>query len=514
MPNHPSEPDSPENGSSESWLRRQWERLRRGQWRDVIVVRVEQGASNVAAGKYILQINVGGRNLAVPVIWIALAMLIVVVVLLYPAVKPIFWPSKMQEGTLRVAIADFGEVGRNGRVHRSDRGSLLSAWLYQELQRTIDAEPDNIYLQGINIWHNTRLDTPRDIRLGALQDEVAASRLAQRIAAQLVIYGNVKTTPDGDELDIKFYIAPSLPDESNLLLGPHALGRPLPLPAGTGSDVAASVVVVERLQTRSQALVSLVTGLTQQILGRTQEALATFRQAETALAQWPDDAGKDILYFLIGREELFLDQIDQAQQAFLAAVTISPDYARGQAALGSAYFIQAQSQPPEERMQPGGTLDKAVERQQLAVQLAVQQQDLLVEALSRVALAKTYRLRGESAYLLDHDEEALRYYALVDEETAPARPALAAMHQYRLLAQAYETQGAALLQKADILRRQGNREAAMATLEQARTAYLQCIAQGDSDQLDQLLDDVIVGRHCRPNLETVEQVKQRIKEQG
>ncbi len=145
MSDHPSEPGSPEDNSSESWLRRQWERLRRGRWRDVIVVRVEPGASNVAAGKYILQINIGGRNLAVPVIWIALAMLIVVVVLLYPAVKPIFWPSKMQEGTLRVAIADFGEVGRNGRVHRSERGSLLSAWLYQELQRTIDAEPDNIY---------------------------------------------------------------------------------------------------------------------------------------------------------------------------------------------------------------------------------------------------------------------------------------------------------------------------------------------------------------------------------
>src|SRR5690606_26881947 len=136
-----------------------------------IVVRVDEGARNVAVGKYILQVNVAGHNLALPVIWIALSMAVVVAVLLYPVVKPIFWPFKMQSGTLRVAIADFGEVGRGGRVRRSERGSLLSSWLYEELRRTIDAEPGNTFLQGINIWHNTRLDTPRDIRLPVLQDE-------------------------------------------------------------------------------------------------------------------------------------------------------------------------------------------------------------------------------------------------------------------------------------------------------------------------------------------------------
>lgn len=509
MPNRP-----PDERSSVSWLRRQWERLRHGQWRDVIIVRVEEGARNVAAGKYILQINVAGHNLALPVIWIALSMVVVVALLLYPVVKPIFWPFKMQGGALRVAIADFGEVGSNGRVRRSDRGSLLSSWLYAELQRTIDAEPDNTFLQGINIWHNTRRDTGRDIRLPVLQDEEAAAELAERINAQMVIYGNVTSGAERETLDLKFYVASTLPDESTLLLGPHVLGRPLDLPAGTGSDLAANLVVVERLQARSRALASLVTGLTQQILGRSEVALATFRSAETALSQWPDEAGKHILYFLIGREELFLRHLDQAEQAFLRAVEIAPDYARGQAALGSTYFILAQPLTPQEQLAPDGYLAMAIQRQQRAVELAVEQDNGLVEALARVALAKSHRLHGEAAYRLDLFDEARRSYALVEQEVAQAQPVLAEMRQYRLLAQAYETQGAAFLQEADLLRLAGRPQEAIETLDLARTAYLQCIAQGEADDLDELLDTVIVEQHCRPNLETVDRVQARLKEQG
>ena len=504
----------PEDRSSANWLQRQWDLIRHGHWRDVIIVKVEQGASNVAVGKYILQVNVGGRNLAVPVIWIALSMVIVVAVLLYPIVKPLFWPAKMQGGALNVAIVDFGETRADGRVRRSERGSLLSTWLYEELQRTIDAEPDNTFLQGIDIWHNSRLGTPRDIRLGALQDEAAAAKLAGRIGAQMVIYGTVASTPEGEHLDIRFFVAAALPDETNLLLGPHVLGRPLDLPMGVGQDVAANLVVIERLQVRTRALTSLVTGLTQQLLGRSEAALATFRQAEAALDKWPDDAGKDILYFLIGREELFLGHIDRAEEAFLEAVNRNPDYARGQTALGSVYFVQAQGMSPQARVEPPHPLEQAQERQQLAVRLAGEQENPLVEALSRVALAKTYRLEGETAYLMDQFDTARQYYKLVSDEAQRAMPTLTTMRQYRLLAQAYETQGAALLQDADILRLAGDPEGAKATLNLARAAYLQCIAQGEADDLDQLLDETIVDKFCRPNLETVDRLMARLENPG
>jgi tetratricopeptide (TPR) repeat protein len=357
------------------------------------------------------------------------------------------------------------------------------------------------------------LGTPRDIRLPVLADEQAAARLAQRIAAQMVIYGAVRMTDEGEQLDLRFFVAPTLPDETNLLLGAHVLGRPLGLPDGTGDDVAANVVVAERLRTRSQALALLVTGLTQQILGRTAEALATFRQAETALTQWPDEAGKEVLYFLIGREELFLGHVDQAEQALLRAVTINPEYARGQAALGSVYFVLAQKLPAADRGRPPGYLEQAAQRQQLAVELAQRQAEPLVEALAHVALAKTHRLQAETAYLLDQFDEARRAFTRVDEELAQAIPTLETMRQHRLLAQAYETQGAARLQMADLARRTGDRQQAKTALDQARTAYLACIAQGQEDDLDQLLDDLIIAQHCRPNLAIVAQVEEQLEEQ-
>jgi tetratricopeptide (TPR) repeat protein len=505
---------SPDEDSSESWLRQQWNNLRHGRWRDVILVRVEEGASNVAVGKYILQVNVGGRNLALPLIWIALAMVVVVTVLLYPIVKPLVNPAKMQGGALRVAIADFGEANAQGAVRASAQGSLLSAWVYDELQRTIDAEPDNSFLRGINVWHNTRLDTPRDIRLRVVQDEKAAAKLAHRIAAQMVIYGNVVATPDGEALDLQFYVAPTLPDESNLLFGQHVLGRPLALPLGTGDDPTANLVVIEGLQARTRALAAIMAGLTQQALGRTEQALATFRQAEQALAHVPDEAGKDILYFLIGREEFFLDHVDEAEAAFQHAVAITDTYARGQAALGSVYYARAQALSPEERLAPPHYLDMAAARQQLAVELARTQENALVEAIARVALAKTYRLQGETAYQQRDFDTARGYFAQVAEEATQAQPVLEDMRQFRILAQAYETQGAAFLQEADILRRAGATDAARATLEQARGAYEQCIVQGQIDQIDQLLDEQIVDEFCRRHLETVDQLEQRLEAQG
>ena len=109
----PQQPNEPNN---QSWLRRQWANLRGGRWRDVSIANVEEGAENVAVGKNIFQINVGGRNITPYLLVIMLAALVLVGIFVYPSVEPLWNPSKMG-GDTNIAVADFGlDATENGAI--------------------------------------------------------------------------------------------------------------------------------------------------------------------------------------------------------------------------------------------------------------------------------------------------------------------------------------------------------------------------------------------------------------
>ena len=81
-------------------------------------------------------------------------------------------------------------------------------------------------------------------------------------------------------------------------------------------------------------------------------------------------------------------------------------------------------------------------------------------------------------------------------EIEQAAPLLADTRQYRLLAQAYEAQGAAYLQQGVILGDEGNPEEGRARLELAKMAYQSCIEQGDKGFFDEILQEKVIEQGC------------------
>jgi tetratricopeptide (TPR) repeat protein len=263
------------------------------------------------------------------------------------------------------------------------------------------------------------------------------------------------------------------------------------------SDPVTNVAVGERLKARSDALFWLTIGLTHQLLGRSEDALQTFLRAEQELVDWRDSDGKEILYFFTGREQFFLSQIDEAEESFRRALRIDPNYGRAQLALGSIYQQRAEDVAPQERLEEPRYVELAVDHHRKGLDLALATEDPLLEAVARVALAKSYRLLGETYDFLDDLEEAHRLYDLVIAEVDKATMLLGDTVQYRILAQAFETQGAAYLQQGLALSSQQQTEESRVSLEMARTAYQHCIDQGGKAPFDEILQESVIGQNCR-----------------
>ena len=496
-------PDEPQPQNDPNWIGRQWQRVRNIRRRDVVIAQVGQGARNIVIGTRNIQINVADRNLTLPVLLVPVLLTVIIGYLVYPKLEPLWNPAKMT-GQFRIAVAQFGEIGADGHVRSTQNGEVLSRWLFDGLIAEYVKNADVELADAIEIWHDSRTDTPQNVKFGVLPGDTvearqaAAARLASRIDAHMVIYGNLITDPAGAGLDLEFYLSPLVNDETGAIVGAHRLGKllPLPLPFDTGSPEA-NVAVGEKLKVRADALFWLTIGLTQQLLGRSEKALETFQRGEQELVDWPESDGKEILYFFIGREQLFLDRVDEAEASFRVAVGIEPEYARAQVALGSVYQRRAQDVAPEKRLEEPRALEQAIEHQRKGLDLALASGDPLLEAVARIALAKSYRLLGETYDFLDNLEEASREYDLVIGEIDQATALLASMRQYRLLAQAYEAQGAAYLQQGLLLSAQQQAEGSRASLERARTAYQHCIDQGPKAPFDQILQDQVIGEGCQ-----------------
>jgi tetratricopeptide (TPR) repeat protein len=494
----------------QNWLVRQWNRLRQGRWRDVIIGQVGEGATNVVIGKNNVQINVSGRNLTLPIWLITVALVVIVGFLVYPIVEPVWWPTQMT-GQFRIAVADFGEVDARNRVRATARGEVLSKWFFDNLFGEYQSATGAV-AQGIEIWHDDRPDIQKNVDFGIIkgnsveQRRQSAARLAERIDAHMVIYANLIPGADSNELVFEFYLSAQVPDETATLVGSHRLGKPIPLPARLDiGDPATNFALADLLRMRTDPLFWLTVGLKQAILGRSAQALETFLQAEQVLTNWREEDGKEILYFFIGREELFLGQVDHAIANLQRALAIEPAYARAQIALGSAYLKRARNVPPAERFDPSHDLATALDHYLAGLDLARQLEEPLVEQIAHLALAKCYRLYGETYYHLDDTAEARRYFELTRQAASAVIEPLTVANQHRLVAQAFETEGAAYLQEADLLLRQDRPGDSRPLLDKAKIAYQNCIDQGKQVVIDDVLTAQVIDQGCRRYYDVTEE---------
>lgn len=527
-----AQPETPEPNrkpaNAPGWLNRMLQRFSQRAQGDVIATQIGENARNVVVGKNVIQIG----TLQIP---FYLAVLIAVGVIIIGVSTAVIAfsssglagllasPSRLT-GQFNIAVADFGESNAQGHIQATDNGRLLSQWVYDALKNAYATNPDLAQLTTVEIRHASPGLFGRTVTLGVVAGdtpqarEIEAAKLSDKIGADMVIYGNInQAAPSG--LALEFYIAPQLQPETSALIGRYRLGGliPVPLPF-KANDPLGKLAVSEDLTTRTTALFYLAAGLTFDLLGRPAQALTIFRQAENQLTGWKATDGKEILYFFIGREALFLAQdkdkqtaaLQEAEKAATQALAIKPDYVRAQIVLGGVYYRRAQQLPPADRLMEPSALTIALTNYEQAVALAEQSEDPFMQSVAHLALALALRTKGQTYYLRG---DAANANAAFDQATATIEQTLqplAAAQQYRLLAQAHLALGEAYFQQADVDRQQGKLAAQKQHFTQASTAFANCIAQGPKAPLDQILHEDIIAKRCQPQQANVEKALQQV----
>lgn len=439
-----------------------------------------------------------------------------------PTATPIPTPSQMN-GDFNIAIAEIGQQGADGSPVTSPDGQQLGRWIFSELQHEIKTLPHQFEVQ---VWYDGPELAAKNVKLGLVADETAAAALAQRVKANLVIYGVLEGGQNPASFVPQFYIK-SLQGEAgemDELKGPFQLGAPIPIPIplDTGDPVLIASLKPE-ISLRARALRWFTMGFIWDLAGQTLKALETFQQAEQALQDWGEkNEGKEILYYFIGREILFLSRDEQqAQKAFDSvetarttattyfkkALNSNPEYARAYLGLGGVYYQQAQQQPLEERLT---TANLALTQYDRALQYAPKLPgEELVSLEAHFGKAVASFLKGDTLYKLGYNQgdnssiyvEAGGYFEGTIREIETILPPMAAAKQHRSLGHAYLALGGAYAQLALVREKQGRQTEITPLYQKAQEAYTACIAQGDAvsggNPYDALLKNVIE-TYCRP----------------
>jgi tetratricopeptide (TPR) repeat protein len=537
-------PQPPDKKDGQSWLRRQWANLRAGRWRDVIIANVEDGAENVAVGKNIFQINVGGHNITPYLLVIMLAVLVLVGYFFYPRVEPLWNPSRMG-GTNSIAIANFGLMKPNGSIGRSDFGEVLSELVFDQLREEYaQIEDEGVFDGNVSIWHDNQTHEEKNVRFGVIKGKTAeerseaADKLARRIDADLVIYGYLTDEEDPEGLVLEFYYrSPTISSEPDAIVGNHRLGQAVPAEFGLYNidPTLAKNKVTSPLSDRTRAIFYLTLGLTYGLANNHEEALATFQRAEAELTEWEDEDGKAVLYYFMGRSALLSRQHDVANSALEDALEINPDYVNALITLGAVYidraqlfFVRDRELPPAiadcipasgyEHSSP--TLEDAIVDIETGLAYLDQAVDQAPETLTpplkqmaQMTRAIGRNLRGQAAIFAGDMAEARRSVSAAQEDFDAIVDPFAQAEQPRYVAWTHLGNGAAHLLEGHLhvsaavdAANAGNAEIAeseraeaVEALEQAGAHFDACIAtEGDTIVADQLFQKFILGCGCEP----------------
>jgi tetratricopeptide (TPR) repeat protein len=468
---------------------------------DVIAANVEGGAQGVAVGKNIVQIG----TLAVPV-WPLFALLVVF------AVGTGVWALRQRgpttmEGQFNVAVADFVALDMQGRPVSSANARQLGSIMFDMLQESYP-QPSRALL----IWRDGSVSwTQQGARIGTISDSTQAITVAKTIKADIVIYGTLDAQ---SRFTLQLYVSqrPGIYGDANAIVGAYRFGEPIQL---NPADVAASS---DALTKRTHALVAFVKGMRADSQGDFGAASTSYDEAERLLPAGTNSAKAIIAYFK-GQSAYYKSVFDpsaptapqllnEARQSFEEALRNDPDYARAQIGLGAVFFQQAKLQPTAKRLQ-NPELEQAINAFNRAITMAPRTSEQgWIEAAARQNLATAYYIKGGTLFRLKDDATADQWLAKAATLIAQTRPTLEASHEYRLLAQLYQTQGNVLLFRAQIAERRGDPAAAQILLSQADAAYVACVAQLEVDPARYAESLQVIVNGCasmRKQLETMAQ---------
>jgi tetratricopeptide (TPR) repeat protein len=483
-------------------------------------ITVGAGAENVAINsRFIFQNNVRIGKLVIP------ARLILALLGVAVAIAAAAWyvivPAQMPVYTFNVAVAEFGQLDAQGNLHASADGSKLSEWMFGRLEEDTQNLPQGLQL---TLWHDSLGWLRKRTTIGIVPDAAAAARLAKQINAQVVIYGNLEANQNPATFTPTFYVR-NLKGEADEIVGSQQLGSALAVQLPLDfNDARLSAYLDKNLAPRVSALLWFTGGLADDLIGDYGKAYQVFKQADGQLTNWPENEGKEVLYYFLGREALFSAQdatvarqvfgspdqaLDEAEKEFTRAKTINSQYARAYFGLGQVEFQRAQNivvAQPSDKAQldhARDLLNQAIQYHQQALKLAPQSPGSEIEIKTEAALGASYSLYGESLVVGGDPGAADPHFKQAVAEFDALLPRIPPQ-DYRTVAETHLALGAALDEQAQARLMLQDRAGGKSLFEEAVQEYQKCGAQADAFAYDSFLVD-LKNKHCLPNQVAVQQ---------
>lgn len=249
-----------------------------------------------------------------------------------------WFPLQMDDSKFTIAMSPFVTVNTHGNDRTTQDGRELARLLFARLESDFGA-------LDLDVAYEFRSPDQTCPVTGETREDRAAvaEALATTIHADVVIYGAILEEADTTQLQPEFYVAYRGFAEAADLVGPHELGRPLRITVPVQSNDFEGLAE-HPVNARSKVLSLIALGLASYAVDDFEESLSYFTAAEQ-VPNWPESAGKELLYLLLGNTSVNLAAttldnayVDEALDYFDHALAIQPAFARAQVGLASATY--------------------------------------------------------------------------------------------------------------------------------------------------------------------------------
>jgi tetratricopeptide (TPR) repeat protein len=239
-------------------------------------------------------------------------------------------------GGFNIAVAEFAMIDASGHVTSSEVGLQFSNDLFETIETDVKRLPPALSIE---------LRKPEDV--GLVGDDECAEEKATDINATILIYGYVRLDADGFyEIEPKFHILDKAAfNYGSEVTGPERLGRSI---SELTLDQEGRFNFNVKLNSRTQALKFIVTGLAHFFIGEYESAVFDFQKAIDT-PDWDPQDGQEVAYLLLGTAQLRSwdliqnpDVLSLAADAFTEANFLKPNYYRSHLGLGAVALAQAQ----------------------------------------------------------------------------------------------------------------------------------------------------------------------------
>jgi tetratricopeptide (TPR) repeat protein len=255
-----------------------------------------------------------------------------------------FGPGRMTCGDLRIAVAEFGVEESQGRIVKSPNGLALaesvSGFLTRELGPCTEEAAPSALGWKIQVWPpsktgHIRGTTPQDRAL-------EAEKLADKIEADVIVYGNVEAHALETSFIPEFYLSERVLQRAAELAGQYEFGKALTRPGSFDSPVTRKELRTA-LEARAPALAQFAIGLSYFALNRFQEAHEHF-EAAAATEGWDDRDGKELIFLFLGHTAAQRDDLDSAEEYYhYILAELNPEYARARLSTAEVLFHRARA---------------------------------------------------------------------------------------------------------------------------------------------------------------------------